>query len=82
MATKKDLIKTLISKYDYLSKEDAGLAVDSMLEYLKEELCKKNRVEIRGFGSFSVREKRFAGEDKKYNTVYFRASKMVEEKNI
>lgn len=79
MATKTDLIKKLIAKLDYLSKDDANIAVDSVLEYIKDELRIKNRIEIRGFGSMSIREKKYAGQDKKYNTIYFRMSKNVQD---
>lgn len=79
MATKKELIEKLASKLDYLSKDDAQIAVDSVLEYMKDALAKKNRIEIRGFGSFSIREKRFTGQDKKYKTIYFRKSKNVQD---
>ena len=41
MATKKDLIEKITTKLDYLSKADAQIAVDSVLEYIKDELCKK-----------------------------------------
>jgi len=80
MATKKELVKRLKEKLDYLSYDDAQASVDSVLEYIRDELSKKNRIEIRGFGSFSVREKKFAGQDKKYNTIYFRMSRNVEER--
>lgn len=80
MATKKELVKRLKEKLDYLSYDDAQASVDSVLEYIRDELSKKNRVEIRGFGSFSVREKKFARQDKKYNTIYFRMSRNVEER--
>jgi nucleoid DNA-binding protein len=79
VATKSDLIGQIITRLDYLSKDDATVAVDSVLEYIKGELCKKNRIEIRGFGSISIREKRYAGKDKKYNTIYFRMSKNVQD---
>ncbi len=79
MATKKDLIEKITTKLDYLSKADAQIAVDSVLEYIKDELCKKNRIEIRGFGSLSIREKKYAGQDKRYNTIYFRMSRNVQD---
>ena len=79
MATKKDLIEKITTKLDYLSKADAQIAVDSVIEYIKDELCKKNRIEIRGFGSLSIREKKYAGQDKRYNTIYFRMSRNVQD---
>ena len=41
MATKKTLIEKLRNKLTYLSEEDANIAVDSVLEYIKDELSKK-----------------------------------------
>lgn len=78
MATKKDLIANLSTKLDYLSKDDVQIAVDTVLETVKEQLCKKNRIEIRGFGSMSTRKKKYAGQEKSYDTIYFRMSKNVQ----
>ena len=61
MATKKTLIEKIRNKLTYLSEEDANIAVDSVLEYIKDELSKKNRIEIRGLGSMSIRKKSYAG---------------------
>ena len=79
MATKKTLIEKIRNKLTYLSEEDAYIAVGSVLEYIKDELSKKNRIEIRGLGSMSIREKRYAGQERKYNTIYFRMSRNVQE---
>lgn len=78
MATKKDLINNLAAKLDYLSAEDARIAVDSVLEHIKSELSKKNSLQIRGFGSMSLRRKKHFKQDRYYNTIYFRASKAVQ----
>lgn len=61
MVTKKTLIEKIRNKLTYLSEKDANIAVDSVLEYIKDELSKKNRIEIRGFGSMSIREKDMLG---------------------
>jgi nucleoid DNA-binding protein len=79
MAKKVDLVKNISQKLDYLSQEDAAYAVESVLEYIQEELAKENRVEIRGFGSMSIRKRKYAGREAYYNTVYYRMSKNVEE---
>jgi len=79
MATKKDLVENLMKKLDYLSFEDAQYAVDCILDYVKEELAKGNRVEIRGFGSLSIRKRKYPGRDEEYNTIYYRMSKNVQE---
>jgi nucleoid DNA-binding protein len=78
MATKKDLIASLMTKLDYLSKDDAQVAVDLVIDNIKEQLCKKNRIEIRGFGGMSIRKKKYARQDKTYNTIYFRMSSNVQ----
>jgi len=79
MATKKTLIEKIRNKLTYLSEEDAYITIDSVLEYIKDELSKKNRIEIRGLGSMSIREKRYTGQERKYNTIYFRMSKNVQD---
>jgi nucleoid DNA-binding protein len=78
MATKKDLIANLMTKLDYLSKDDAQVAVDLVIDNIKEQLYKKNRIEIRGFGSMSIRKKKYARQNNTYNTIYFRMSGNVQ----
>jgi integration host factor subunit beta len=79
MATKKDLVDSLVAKIDYLNHQDATFAVDSILDYIKEELAEGNRLELRGFGSLSIRPRKYAGRDEEYNTVYYRMSKNIQE---
>ncbi len=79
MATTKELVENLTRRLDYLSLEDARYAVDCILDYVKEELAKGNRVEIRGFGSLSIRKRKYPGRDEEYNTIYYRMSKNVQE---
>ena len=79
MATKKDLVDNLVKQLDYLNQQDATLAVDHILEYIKDELEKGNRLELRGFGSLSVRPRKYADRDEEYNTVYYRMSKNVQD---
>ena len=78
MATKKNLIANLVTKLDYLSKDDAEIAVDTVVDIIKEQLSQKNRIEIRGFGSMSIRKKKYSRQDKTYNTIYFRMSRNVQ----
>jgi len=78
MATKKTLIANLVTKLDYLSKDDAEIAVDTVVDIIKEQLSQKNRIEIRGFGSISIRKKKYPRQDKTYNTIYFRMSRNVQ----
>jgi len=79
MATKKDLVDNLVKKLDYLNEQDATLAVNHILDYIKDELAKGNRLELRGFGSLSIRPRKYADRDEKYNTVYYRMSKNVQD---
>jgi len=52
-----DLINALKDKVA-LSRKEAGKVVDTFFDALKETLAKGDRVEIRGFGSFSVKNYR------------------------
>ncbi|NRB10773.1 MAG: integration host factor subunit beta [Rickettsiaceae bacterium] len=79
MATKSDLINKLAKKLDYLSKADITSSVDNIFDYLQEELTKGNRVEIRGFGSLSIRDRKYAGKDEYYKTIYYRMSKNIQD---
>ncbi len=79
MATKIDLVEALAKKLDYLNPEDARYAVDCVLDCVKEALVEGKRIEIRGFGSMSIRQRKYADRDEHYNTVYYRMSKNVEK---
>jgi integration host factor subunit beta len=48
----------LVRSYPGLYHRDAEYAVDAVLDAITEALAKGNRVEIRGFGAFSARERR------------------------
>lgn len=78
MATKVDLVDKLTRRLKYLKDADARLAIDCVIDCMKEAMEKGGRVEIRGFGSLSIRERKYAGRDENYNTVYYRMSKNVE----
>ena len=79
MATKKDLEQNITKKLSYLGELDANFAVNCILNYIKDELAVGNRVEVRGFGSLSVRKRKHAGREDEYNTIYYRMSKNVQE---
>jgi integration host factor subunit beta len=53
--TKSDLIQILTLKYPQLSARDVEAAVKGMVDHMAETLSKGGRIEVRGFGSFSVR---------------------------
>ncbi len=52
--TKSELIEKVASKNPQLSQKDVELAVKSMLEEMSKTLATGGRIEIRGFGSFSL----------------------------
>lgn len=52
--TKSELIERLIEQHPQLSVKDVELAVKAMLDHMTEALAQGDRIEIRGFGSFSL----------------------------
>ena len=52
--TKSDLIELLARDQGHLAHKDVELAVKSLLEKMSQELASGERIEIRGFGSFSL----------------------------
>ncbi len=52
--TKSELIEILAGKQTQLAHKDVELAVKTMLEYMAQTLASGERIEIRGFGSFSL----------------------------
>ena len=52
--TKSELIEILTKKLNHLAYKDVELAVKSLLEQMSQALSKGERIEIRGFGSFSL----------------------------
>jgi len=55
--TKADLVE-MIAQGTGLSKKDTGVVVDLILENVSRALCEGDKVELRGFGSFKVKERR------------------------
>ncbi|MBK6658700.1 MAG: integration host factor subunit beta [Proteobacteria bacterium] len=52
--TKSELIESLVRKQSQLGYRDVELAVKTMLEHMGQTLATGERIEIRGFGSFSL----------------------------
>lgn len=52
--TKSELIEILSRKQMQLAYKDVELAVKTMLEHMGQTLASGERIEIRGFGSFSL----------------------------
>ena len=51
---KSELIERIVDQQEQLSVRDVELAVKTMLEHMTQVLSSGERIEIRGFGSFSV----------------------------
>jgi integration host factor subunit beta len=52
--TRSDLVEALAEKFPQLTQRDADMAVKTVLDAMSESLIKGHRIEIRGFGSFTV----------------------------
>jgi len=52
--TKSELIELIASRQSQLSSKDVELAVKTMIEHMAQALAHGSRIEIRGFGSFSL----------------------------
>ncbi|RTL11800.1 MAG: integration host factor subunit beta [Neisseriaceae bacterium] len=92
---KSDIIEKLQTLTPKLRKTEAKKLVDSLFQYMVEQLATGNRIEVRGFGSFSIKVRK-AGKirNPRHGTsidtderrvVYFRAgnemAKRVDYKN-
>ena len=52
--TKSELIERIVTQQGLLSSKDVELAIKTMLEQMAQALATGDRIEIRGFGSFSL----------------------------
>src|SRR5476649_1407824 len=52
--TKSELIEIITAKQKHLPAKDVELALKQMLEIMSDSLAQGDRIEIRGFGSFSL----------------------------
>ncbi|WP_373082894.1 integration host factor subunit beta [Zhongshania sp.] len=69
--TKSELIELIAEHQPQLSHKDIELAVKTMIEHMSQVLASGDRIEIRGFGSFSLhyREPRMGRNPKTGDTV-------------
>jgi integration host factor subunit beta len=87
--TKSDIVEE-ITKKTGLNKKEAFVVVDLVIEDIKKALSEGDKVELRGFGSFKVKERnqRKARNPRTGETVnvpaklvpYFKVSKALKEK--
>ena len=54
---KSELIDVLANKHNHLSTKDIELSIKIILEQMAASLATNDRIEIRGFGSFRIRER-------------------------
>ena len=68
---KSELIERIVDRHQQLSVRDVELAVKMMLEQMTQVLSSGERIEVRGFGSFSVnyRDPRIGRNPKTGETV-------------
>ena len=52
--TRSDLVEALAARFGQLTPRDAAYAVTTILDAVSDALVRGHRIEIRGFGSFSV----------------------------
>jgi integration host factor subunit beta len=86
---KSDLVKNISLQIDSIKKNDIEEAINQLIYVISDTLLKKNRVEIRGFGSFSSRHRsaRLARNPKTGTSItlgskfytYFRPSKLLKQ---
>ena len=88
--TKSELIKRILNGHTNLSQKEVSTIVDVIFESISSALASGKRVELRGFGAFSVRSRkpRLARNPKTNEVVkldarstpYFRAGKEMRER--
>ena len=86
---KSELIRNIFFKIGSVKKNDTEEAVNQLINLISDSLLKKNRVEIRGFGTFSSRQRpvRLARNPKTGTSItvgskfytYFRPSKLLKQ---
>ena len=90
--TKSELIQRLAKRYPHLYQRDIEVLVNTMFDEIAGALSAGNRVELRGFGAFSIREReaRAARNPKngamvnvgQRHAIYFRTGKELRERII
>ena len=88
--TKSELILRLTKRYPHLYQRDIETLVNTVLDSISGALIQGNRVELRGFGAFSIRkrEARKARNPKngaevyigERHAIYFRTGKELRER--
>ena len=87
---KSDLLEKLTAQNISFSASDSKIALNSLIDHLSNLLSEKQRIEIRGFGAFSVRERNpIRGRNPKSgkaieldtrSLIYFRSSELLKNR--
>ena len=87
---KSDLLEELTTLNTSFSASDSKIALDFLIDHLSNLLSEKQRIEIRSFGAFSVRERSpirarnpksgKAIELDSRSLIYFRPSKLIKNR--
>lgn len=88
--TKSELIQRLSKKYPHLYQRDIEVLVNTMFNEITNALARNDRVELRGFGAFSIREREARAARNPKNgevvnigtrrAIYFRTGKELRER--
>ncbi len=54
---KSELVETVSQKVDILTKKQVALIIDMIFDGMKEALSRGEKIELRGFGNFKVKER-------------------------
>jgi integration host factor subunit beta len=57
MSTKQALIDKVYKSQDDLNRRDVELIISNLIDKMATKLADENRIEIRGFGSFTIRSR-------------------------
>ncbi len=76
--TKSDLVERLAAKVGNFSRKDIEVIVDTVFASMADSLSKGEKVEIRGFGSFKVKERegRTGRNPKSGESIYIEPKKV------
>ena len=55
--TKSELIETVASRVDNFSRKDVEVIIDTLFGSMSDSLSRGEKVEIRGFGSFKIKQR-------------------------
>ncbi len=55
--TKSELIETVASSVSNFSRKDVEVVIDTLFESMSDSLSRGEKVEIRGFGSFKIKQR-------------------------